>query len=95
MHARITVRFFNEAITSYRDRVGQLPPDLESLLKPPRNLPNGTNWGGPYLSYERLPLDPWGGKFQYEVLDQSKGTFRVWSKGPDKRSNTEDDISDR
>jgi hypothetical protein len=93
--ARITVRFFDMAINSYRDKTGQLPPDLESLLKPPSALPDGTEWGGPYLSYEKLPFDPWGGKFHYQVLDESNGVFRVWSNGPDRRANTEDDISDR
>jgi membrane protein implicated in regulation of membrane protease activity len=88
----ITVHFFNEAIESYKNKVGELPPDLESLLKPPPNLPNDTDWGGPYLSYEKMPVDPWHGKFQYEVLDAENGKFRVWSKGPDRRSHTEDDI---
>ena len=92
---QITVRFFYEAINSYRDKVGQLPPNLESLVKPPRDLPNGIDWGGPYLSYEVLPVDSWGSKYEYQVLDRPNGVFRVWSKGPDRRSNTEDDISDR
>ena len=93
MATSITVRFFNEAINSYRDHVGELPPDLESLLKPPRNLPDATKWGGPYLGYEELPLDPWRGTFQYEVLDHENGKFRVWSKGPDGFSRTKDDIN--
>src|SRR5262245_28261321 len=89
---QITVRWFNEAIASYRNNVGELPPDLEALLKPPRNMPDGVDWGGRYLGYDELPLDPWRGKFQYEVLDAEDGTFRVWSKGPDRRSHTKDDI---
>jgi len=96
MRTRIAVRHFNEAINSYRDTVGQLPADLESLLKPPRDLPNSTNWGGPYLSYEALPVDSWGSKFEYQMVDRPNGVFRVWSKGPDRRSETDDDIvSDR
>ena len=88
----VTISFFYSAITSYRDKTGQLPPDLDSLLKPPSTLPDGIVWGGPYLSYERLPLDPWGSKFHYQVLN---GEFRLWSNGPDKRSNTEDDVTYR
>jgi general secretion pathway protein G len=89
---RITLSFFNDAIEYYRGHVGELPPDLESLIAPPRQLPSSANWGGPYLSYEKLPLDPWRGAFQYEVLDAAAGTFRVWSNGPDGRSHTNDDI---
>jgi general secretion pathway protein G len=88
--ARMTIFQFYPAIHSYKDKTGQLPPDLNALLKPPSTLPDGVDWGGPYLSYERLPLDPWGGKYHYQVLN---GEFRVWSNGPDKRPNTEDDVT--
>jgi hypothetical protein len=89
----ITVSHFTSAIHTYRHSVGQLPPDLESLLKRPRHLPNGSNWVGPYLDYEVLPVDSWGSKYEYQVLDRTNGVFRVWSKGPDRRSHTDDDIS--
>jgi len=91
--ARTAIKSFNQAIELYRLDVGDSPPDLHELLKQPSPSPNSTGWRGPYLSHEKLPLDPWRSEYQYERLNANTGNYRVWSNGPDRLSNTNDDIS--
>ena len=88
----ITIKSIIKAIELYRLDVGESPPNLQALLKPPSQMPNSAGWRGPYLSNEKLPLDPWRNEYQYEQLAATTGAYRVWSKGPDRLSNTADDI---
>jgi hypothetical protein len=41
---------------------------------------------------DQLPLDPWGGEYQYELIDVQQGTYKVWSNGPDMQQGSDDDI---
>lgn len=53
-----------------------------------------SNWSGPYLNKDALPKDAWGNEFQY-VYPGERGRADLpdlWSLGPDKEDNTEDDI---
>ena len=50
---------------------------------------------GPYaeVSGNKIPLDPWGEPYQYRFPGvKNKGSFDLFSKGPDKLEGTEDDI---
>jgi general secretion pathway protein G len=52
------------------------------------------NWNGPYLRSDDIPKDPWGSPYQYEY-PPTRGTGKdpdIWSFGPDKEDDTEDDI---
>lgn len=64
---------------------------LQALITAPAR--GGGNWRGPYLESNKVPLDPWNEPYQYEYPGQhNKGSFDIWSKGPDRQSGTDDDI---
>ena len=52
------------------------------------------SWDGPYLNKDEIPLDPWGNEYQYAYPpERGSGEFPdIWSYGPDKEDNTDDDI---
>ncbi len=76
---------------------------LELLVKAPDDEALARNWDGPYIEGGKLPVDPWGGAFQYEygAADaESSGTTtndfpRIFSMGPDRQPGTGDDIGNR
>jgi general secretion pathway protein G len=64
---------------------------IQVLLTAPTN--KADRWRGPYLSENKIPLDPWGEPYQYRYPGtKNKQGYDVWSKGPDKQDGTEDDI---
>ena len=56
----------------------------------------GAEWRGPYLKEE--PVDAWGQKINYQPIDSTSEEYtagrryKIWSNGPDKTSESEDDI---
>lgn len=81
-------------LNTYKFAMGDYPTTaegLQSLINPPQN--NNGRWRGPYLESNKVPLDPWNEPYQYAYPGaRNKGSFDVWSKGPDRQSGTEDDI---
>jgi general secretion pathway protein G len=77
---------------------GDFPPSnvgLDALLFNPGN---DDQWKGPYLTgISSIPLDPWGNPYQYQFPGQNNASTEprpdIWSFGPDKQSNTNDDIT--
>ena len=53
-----------------------------------------SNWQGPYLK-GKLPKDPWGSSYRYEFPSRNNdfGEPDIWSVGPDRKDNTDDDIT--
>jgi general secretion pathway protein G len=93
--ARVQINGVEQAAEFYAgDHGGEFPTSIESLLSNPGN---DENWKGPYLkNVSKLPADPWGSPVQYVYPGQNQGGADrpdVWSMGPDKQSNTADDIS--
>ncbi len=79
---------------TYQMTMHEYPSTVEGLAAL-ITAPSGKSatWRGPYLSVEKLPLDPWGEPYQYASPGpKSKTAYDVWSKGPDKQSGTADDI---
>lgn len=76
------------------DHDGEYPNSnvgLEILLQNPGSDPK---WHGPYMS--KMPADAWGNPLQYAYPGQHQqvqGVPDIWSHGPDKIPNTEDDIN--
>lgn len=68
---------------------------LQALLAKPADEARSSAWDGPYLSEDKLPVDPWGNDYRYEY-PPTKGVNRdipnIWSAGPDGKDSTEDDI---
>jgi hypothetical protein len=74
-----------KAIQLYHLEHGDWPESLEVLTQPTEDAPDG------YLS--EVPLDPW--KESYVYRPGTTTHFRdleIFSKGPDRRPDTEDDI---
>ncbi|MEX2174375.1 MAG: type II secretion system major pseudopilin GspG [Pirellulaceae bacterium] len=93
--AKNQIRAFDTAIQGYTLAIGTPPSTeqgLDALLNAPSDLRQVSKWRGPYLGKDTLPLDPWGNGYQYELIDASQATFRIWSNGPDNQAGTEDDV---
>ena len=67
------------ALDSYRLDVGEYPASLEDLIQS-----SSPRWKGPYLQKDRVPKDPWGNDYVYQVLED--GTkFELSSTGDGKK----------
>ena len=79
-------------LMAYRMAVGSYPSTEEglmALIKAPESA--GERWGGPYLRYKELPVDPWGTPYQYRFPGiKNPESFDVWSLGPDKVESDDD-----
>lgn len=95
--ARIFVRdTLKTPLTRYRMDLGEYPTTAEGLavlITPPSARPE--SWHGPYLDVPggRLPVDPWGEPYQYRYPGtKNPASCDIFSKGPDKTADTEDDV---
>ena len=82
-------------LTAYRIAMGDYPSTaegLQALITPPGGKTD--RWTGPYVSEPaKVPVDHWGEPLQYAYPgSRNKGSYDLWSKGPDKQSGTADDI---
>lgn len=82
------------SLTSYRIHLGDYPSTsegLQALITRPAS--KADKWFGPYIEGGKIPNDPWGEPYQYAYPGtRNKGSYDLWSKGPDKQSGTADDI---
>jgi general secretion pathway protein G len=95
--AKIFVRdSFRTTLVRYKMDMGDYPSTAEglnALLVAPSNA--GDRWHGPYaeITGNQLPLDPFGEPYQYRYPGtHNKGSYDLYSKGPDKIDGTADDI---
>lgn len=71
--ARLQIRSLEAALETMRLDIGRLPTAQEGLnLLVEANPATVNGWYGPYLS-EKLPNDPWGRPYIYEVPAASTG----------------------
>ena len=92
---RVQVQSVESAAKMYAvDHAGDYPMDIQMLISSPGN---DANWKGPYLeNTTAIPADPWGNPIQYAYPGSNQaGADKpdIWSMGPDKQSNTADDIT--
>ena len=87
---------FKTALVRYKMDLGEYPSTadgLTSLITAPSNA--GDRWHGPYAEVPsgKIPSDPWGEAYQYRYPGtHNKGSYDLYSKGPDKTEGTADDI---
>lgn len=83
------------ALDLYRISVYDYPSNadgLDALVR--RSASASPRWSGPYLDVKTVPVDPWGEPYLYAYPGQHrKDGYDLWSKGPDRQSGTEDDIT--
>ena len=79
---------------TYRMHMGDYPSTAEGLQALiTRPAAKAEKWVGPYITESKVPTDPWGEPYQYAYPgSHNKGSYDLWSKGPDKQSGTADDI---
>lgn len=63
------------ALDSYRLDVGEYPATLGELIQS-----SSSNWRGPYLQKGKVPVDPWGHEYSYQVQDAGT-SFMLSSSG--------------
>ena len=88
------VKTLTAHLTSYKT-IGQMYPTqgqgLNALINPPGD-PKPKRWG-PSLKSESDLVDIWGTKFLYRYPgSHNQGGFDVYSAGPDRQPETDDDI---
>jgi len=94
--ARVAIHNVATALDTYAvDHDGEFPPAGSGLDVLMHSSGNDPKWKGPYVKGSKAPADPWGNpiQYQYPATHNSDGSPDIWSMGPDKQSNTADDIT--
>lgn len=82
------------SLMTYRLQTGSYPSTaegLQALVSAPAGAAG--KWQGPYVEGGKIPVDPWGEPYQYAFPGKRNTSgYDLWSKGPDKQSETADDI---
>jgi general secretion pathway protein G len=91
--AKTQIDCFNTALDAFEVDNGYYPKTsdgMKSLVEEPQD---SKDWRGPYLK-QGIPKDPWGDEYTYECPGKhnTKG-YDIMSMGPDKRSGTDDDLT--
>lgn len=83
-----------QAIDMYQFNTGQFPEELKYLVDKPSDDAIAKKWTGPYIKDLSGLKDPWDNDYMYQSPGQrnEKGVD-LWSKGPDGRDGTDDDIT--
>lgn len=77
------------ALGRYRFHVGEYPSTEEGLGVLALKSYTKKGWDGPYINH--VVSDPWGNEYVYETRPEG-GHPILYSKGPDGRAGTDDDV---
>lgn len=91
--AKTQLKAFEQALDAYQLDIGQVPSEasgLNALVNAPDDLPNPAKWKRPYFT-KAIPLDPWDQPYNY--VPQGAESYRIYSSGPDRVADTDDDIT--
>lgn len=77
------IRHFSVALDLYRLDIGSYPNTLEELVSG-----SGQDWSGPYI--KKIPPDPWGNPYSYDVINAGED-FRITSSGGGKTPISSED----
>jgi general secretion pathway protein G len=89
------------ALDMYEMDFGRYPSELKMLWDKNDALEDwdpdeyAMRWNGPYIKRAKIKdediLDPWSKPYQYEAIDEG-AEYKLYSYGPDRRDETDDDI---
>lgn len=80
--ARSTLRVFESAITEYYADTGTYPEELSDLVNEPSDPKLAGKWqDGGYLKQKKIPNDPWGHKYMYELTPDGEHPYELFSYG--------------
>lgn len=89
---RTQMHGIDQAIKNFEMDMGRFPRELDELIDPRSG--DEDMWRGPYLDSDVVPTDQWNEDFLYKAPgDNNRRGFDLYSKGPDRQENTEDDIT--
>jgi len=88
--AKVEISHLVTALSMFEVDNGHLPSSgdgLQALIMKPRDAQD--TWKGPYLQKDRVPLDPWGKAYVYEIPGKhNPASFDLYSKGKDGQGGT-------
>jgi general secretion pathway protein G len=73
--------------------VGRYPSSSEGLDVLVKTAGSTPGWGGPYISKNTVPLDPWGQAYRYQSPGK-KGPFDLYTYGRDGKEGGADEDAD-
>jgi len=88
-----SVQELNALLENFKANAGRYPTTeegLQALTSCPKGV-NKDNWKGPYV--EQISVDAWKNQYMYQSPGPADKPFIVFSKGPDGKENTQDDIT--
>ncbi len=71
--AKTQIKSFDQALVAYKLKFKKFPDSLDALVSPPS--------GDSFLTESKVPLDPWGNPFQYQLENSRK--YVIISLGAD------------
>ena len=89
IQVRKSIDALAQACGRYKFHVGRYPTTAEGLEELAAIRPNLPGWFGPYI--KKVVPDPWGRQYVYEEREGG-GHPVLYSKGPDGRAGTTDDV---
>lgn len=87
--ARLQIKGFSAALDLFYLDVGRYPTSNEALAALVRKPDGATEWNGPYLKSNVVPVDPWGRSYIYRSPGRY-GPYDILSFGPDGREDASD-----
>jgi general secretion pathway protein G len=94
--AKSQIDAFAVALESYYIDCGRYPTGeqgLNALWEKPAAQPVSDNWSGPYI-FKRVPNDPWGNPYEYQVPGTNGLAYSISSFGADGREGGEKNDAD-
>ncbi len=91
--ARVQIGEIEQSLDLFKLDVGRYPNDAEGLRGLVERPATAPGWNGPYLK-KGLPVDPWGGAYQYKSQGRHGGSPDVFSLGADGKPGGEGDSAD-
>ncbi len=85
------ILLLRECVKSYYLDMNEYPRNLDDLV---RNTGSGGRWKGPYIEDGRMPLDPWGNDFHYDMPGRDGRAFDIYSYGKDNSPGGEGENAD-
>ena len=89
LQARKSMTALSVALGRYKFHVGEYPSTEEGLAVLALKAYRKKGWDGPYVNH--IVNDPWGNAYVYETRPEG-GNPILYSKGPDGRAGTTDDV---
>jgi general secretion pathway protein G len=87
--AQIQIQGLSAALDLYYLDNGRYPTSNETLAPLVQRPDGATEWNGPYLKSNVIPVDPWGRPYVYRSPGQH-GPYDIVSVGPEGREGASD-----